>query len=313
MENNRKVLMLSLTTKEDYALNEWKKNGIDVDITLKEHSLLLRAIRRYWIKYHLPFESIWYGTWKKNFLDYDCVIVHGTYLAECIPAWMRKQADKKKKNPKIIWWYWNSVVEQDNPDRVSPSVCEKWSFDRKDCETYHLQYNTQYYFKSFVLPERDNLYDVYFLGTDGGRRQQILDIYEQICQFGMRPDFHIFVSKVPEDMSDYQKCFITEKMGYQDNLKHIAESRAVLEILRPGQSGQTLRALECLFFKKKLITNDSRVKSYEFYHPDNIFILGENKIEDLPEFMEKKYVEIDETIVDKYDCKQWLERFFEKK
>ena len=167
-----------------------------------------------------------------------------------------------------------------------------------------------YYFKSFVLPERDNLYDVYFLGTDGGRRQQILDIYEQICQFGMRPDFHIFVSKVPEDMSDYQKCFITEKMGYQDNLKHIAESRAVLEILRPGQSGQTLRALECLFFKKKLITNDSRVKSYEFYHPDNIFILGENKIEDLPEFMEKKYVEIDETIVDKYDCKQWLERFF---
>ena len=55
------------------------------------------------------------------------------------------------------------------------------------------------------------------------------------------------------------------------------------------------------------------MKSYEFYHPDNIFILGENKIEDLPEFMEKKYVEIDETIVDKYDCKQWLERFFEKK
>ena len=32
----KKVLILSLTEKEDYALAEWRKNGVDTDITLKD-------------------------------------------------------------------------------------------------------------------------------------------------------------------------------------------------------------------------------------------------------------------------------------
>ena len=68
MQQHR-ILMLSQTNKDDYALMEWKKNGIDVGITLREYPLVLRVIRRYWLKYHLPFESIWYGAWKKKLLD----------------------------------------------------------------------------------------------------------------------------------------------------------------------------------------------------------------------------------------------------
>ena len=311
---DKKILILSQTTKDDYALMEWKKNGADVDITLKEHSLLLRALRRYWIKWHLPFQHIWYGDWKKTFMDYDGIILHGTWLAEDIPHWMQRKIKKNttENKTKIIWWYWNTVVEQDHPDRVSPEDCEKWSFDKKDCEKYHMNYNTQYYFKSYEIPQNKILHDVYFLGTDGGRMQKIQEIYHQLKQFQMDLDFHILVSKIPEEVSIDSRCFITNKMEYKENLKHIGESKAILEILRDGQSGQTLRALECLFFKKKLITNDSNVKKYEFYHPNNIFILGENSIENLPEFMQKQFVEIDPEIVDKYDCKAWMERFFEE-
>ena len=32
---DKKILILSQTTKDDYALMEWKKNGAKVDITLK--------------------------------------------------------------------------------------------------------------------------------------------------------------------------------------------------------------------------------------------------------------------------------------
>ena len=64
-----KTLILSQTNREDYALLEWEKNGVDVDITLKEQPKILRAIRRVWIKLHLPFQSMWYGNWKKTFLE----------------------------------------------------------------------------------------------------------------------------------------------------------------------------------------------------------------------------------------------------
>lgn len=308
----RKILILSLTEKDDYALAEWRKNGVDTDITLKNCSKILRAIRRLWIKLHLPMEHIWYGNWKKTFMEYDCVLVHGTWMAEKVPHWMRKQTEKVGKKMKIIWWYWNKVVAKDNPDRVSENDCEKWSFDIEDCEKYGMHHNTQYYFKSFQLPKEEVKYDIYFLGTDGGRKNKIGEWNTKFEDMGLHTDIHIIVDVITED-EPYKKLLQKNKLSYQENLQHIAQSKAVLEILREGQSGQTLRALECLFYHKKLITNDIRVQEYDYYHADNIFIIGKDKLEDLPKFLEKPCAAISEELIERYDCKQWLERFGKKR
>lgn len=307
--DKKKILILSQTDREDYALQEWKKNGVSVGITLKEQPKLLRGLRRIWIKFHLPFQSIWYGTWKREFLNYDCILLHGTWLAEDIPHWMQKQAKKQQKQLKIIWWYWNKVVSLDHPDAVSEKDCEKWSFDKADCQRYHMKYNTQYYFKSFELPKVPIKHDVYYLGSDGGRLKQIIEIEKLLKQQGITTDFHILVSQIPKEMEAYQDSFLTKKVAYQENLKHIAESKGILEILREGQSGQTLRPLEALFFQKKLITNDTQIKNYAYYHPHNIFILGEDRLEELSEFLDKPFVPIASEIVEKYDCQKWMERF----
>lgn len=306
----KKVLILSLTEKNDYALAEWRKNGVDTDITLKDCSKILRAIRRIWIKLHLPKEQIWYGGWKKTFLEYDCVLVHGTWMAENIPHWMRCQADKAGKDLKIIWWYWNKVVPMDNPDKVSTKDCEKWSFDIEDCRKYGLHHNTQYYFKSFQLPEEKERYDIYFLGTDGGRKNIIGEWNKKFMDMGLQTDIHI-VTDIITESEPYRDILQNEKLGYQENLRYIARSKAVLEILREGQSGQTLRALECLFYHKKLITNDIRVQEYDYYHKDNIFILGKDKLEELPRFLEQPLAAVSDELIERYDCKQWLERFWE--
>ena len=311
---DKKILILSQTTKDDYALIEWKKNGVDVGITLKEHNVLLRAIRRYWIKLHLPFEQIWYGDWKKCFMDYDMVLLHGTWLAENIPHWMRKKIEKQtsKKPTKIIWWYWNTVVEADHPDRLSEKDCEKWSFDQGDCKKYHMNFNTQYYFKSYQIPDGEiTPSDIYYLGSDGGRLPMLMGLYRQFETMGFSMDFNIFSTQDTMYHKQYPQCFIKEKMSYQDNLKHIGGCKAVLDIMREGQSGQTLRPLECLFHQRKLITNNRNIDSMVYYHPDNIFILEKNEIDDLPAFLEKPFHPISEKIMEIYESKAWLERFFD--
>lgn len=309
---DKKILILSQTTKEDYALMEWKKNGVDVGITLKEHNVLLRAVRRYWMKYHLPFGHIWYGDWKKQFMDYDMVLIHGTWLAEDIPRWMRKkmQRETSKKPSQIIWWYWNTVVEQDHPDRVSAQDCEKWSFDKQDCETYHMKYNTQYYFASYLLPTTEVVTDVCYLGTDGGRKEKLVALQKQLKAQKITTDFRILVQKIP-DSPEEGITYFTEKVDYAENLRQIAQSKAIVEILREGQSGQTLRPLEAMFHKKKLITNDLRIVEYDYYCPENIFVLGLDDIRRIREFLISPYQEIPEQIKNKYECKTWLERFWQ--
>ena len=304
-QSNKKVLILSLTEKDDYALAEWRKNGVDTDITLKDCSKIFRAIRRIWIRLHLPFEHIWYGDWKKIICQYDCVLVHGTWMAERVPHWIRKKLGKEKK---IIWWYWNKITEADHPERVLDEDCEKWSFDREDCEKYGMRYNTQYYFKSYQLPRRNVVNDIYFLGTDGGRKEIIGSLNEKFQKLHLKTDIHI-VTEHKDSKDKYYSLLQTNKMDYQENLERIAKSKAVLEILREGQTGQTLRALECLFYHKKLITNDKRVKQYDYYNEDNIFIVGMDDLQMLPTFLEDPFSCISENLIEKYDCQAWLQRF----
>ena len=302
----KKVLILSLTEKEDYALAEWRKNGVDTDITLKDYPKLLRLFRRIWIKLHLPLEHIWYGDWKREFKKYDCILIHGTWMAERVPHWIQKKAGK---DIKIIWWYWNKVTQVDHPERVLEQNCEKWSFDQEDCKKYGMHYNTQYYFKSFQLPDRKVINDIYFLGTDGGRKEKIGSLYEQFQKMQLKTDMHIVTDSI-DPADPYYALLQKDKVSYEENLERIAQSKAVLEVLREGQTGQTLRALECLFYRKKLITNDKRVEQYDYYNKDNIFIIGKDDFDTLPAFLERPFLDIEEKTVEKYDCKAWLERFW---
>ena len=308
---DKKILILSQTTKDDYALMEWEKNGVDTDITLKDCNRVLRAIRRLWIKFHLPLQHVWYGDWTKRIADYDMILIHGTWLAEDIPHWLRKKAQKENPDLKIIWWYWNHVVDADHPDRVSEEDCEKWSFDQKDCQTYHMNYNTQYYFRSYKVPQDlPAPSDIYYLGTEGGRLPFLMGLHRQFTAMDLKTDFNIFVTDPSKIQKGKEDCFITKKMDYQDNLRHIGACKAVLEILREGQSGQTLRPLECLFHQRKLITNDRSIDGMIYYHPDNIFILEKDDIETLPAFLEKPFVPIPEHVVNIYESQSWLERFY---
>lgn len=306
----KKVLILSQTDKDDYALLEWQKNGVDTGITLKDCNKMLRAVRRLWIKFHLPFQHIWYGDWKEHMDAYDMIILHGTWLAEDIPHWIRKKTKETNPDLKLIWWYWNHVVAADHPERVSEEDCEKWSFDQGDCKKYNMNFNTQYYFKSYQIPDIDiESSDIYYLGSDGGRLPMLMGLYRQFENMGFSMDFNIFTKEDTMYHKQYPQCFIKDKMSYQDNLKHIGACKAVLDIMREGQSGQTLRPLECLFHQRKLITNNRNIDSMVYYHPDNIFILEKNEIDDLPAFLEKPFHPISEKIMEIYESKAWLDRF----
>jgi hypothetical protein len=59
-------------------------------------------------------------------------------------------------------------------------------------------------------------------------------------------------------------------------------------------------------YEKKLITNNSSVKNYDFYHSDNIFITDYINFDGLEEFLAKPYQKIDEKMVQKYGFENWI-------
>ncbi|HCF38843.1 MAG TPA: hypothetical protein DER56_07285 [Thermosipho africanus] len=92
-------------------------------------------------------------------------------------------------------------------------------------------------------------------------------------------------------------------------LTKIGKSKAILDILSNPNDGLSLRPMESMFHRKKLITNSLLISNYDFYRSQNIFILGEDDLNKLPEFLNSPYEDIDEELIKKYDFKSWLSRF----
>ena len=99
-----------------------------------------------------------------------------------------------------------------------------------------------------------------------------------------------------------------KRLDYYGVIDLVNSSRSITEIVMSGQEGLTLRAMESIFLKKKLITNNPEIRNKNIYNPNNIFILGEDNIKDLPSFLQKPYQEIDNRIVESYIYSNWLKR-----
>ena len=128
-----------------------------------------------------------------------------------------------------------------------------------------------------------------------GRKTKINEIKEKCKKMNIKDNFRII--KSPLDYIDYDTY-----------LELLNRSEAVLDITKEGQRGLTVRSMECLFLKKKLITDNQEIKRFNFYRKSNIFILGEDNIEKLKEFIDVPYEKVEQNIIDEYDYKNWCLR-----
>ncbi|MBP5204804.1 oligosaccharide biosynthesis protein Alg14, partial [Candidatus Saccharibacteria bacterium] len=60
---------------------------------------------------------------------------------------------------------------------------------------------------------------------------------------------------------------------------------------------------------KKLITDNSNIVDYNFYRPENIFIIGKDDPGRLKDFISSPYKKINQKIVDYYEFENWIKRF----
>lgn len=110
---------------------------------------------------------------------------------------------------------------------------------------------------------------------------------------------------------EIDKYLSSESITYEELIKLIGQSKSIIDIVSNNQKGLTLRVMESIFFKKKLITNNESIKEYDFYNPNNIFILQFDDIKNLKSFINSEYDELDKRILEKYEFETWVNSFYE--
>ena len=170
------------------------------------------------------------------------------------------------------------------------------TFDSSDAVKYNMYYYPQFY-RSY--PEQTELtekydYDFYFCGRDKGRKTLIDFFQKRLSKFG-KCKFII----IPESNPDF--------MGYYDYIDEVKKAKVLCEIGQKGQTGLTIRALEALFFNKKMITTNEYVKQMDFYNPANILVLNQDTTDsEIEMFLNVRLKNYDSGILAKYDVMSML-------
>lgn len=224
-------------------------------------------------------------------------------------------------NAKFILYEWDSILNNKNAKGLLNLFDETWSFDKNDCQEFGMNFLPLFYNNEYAgLQEKDNYeYEVMFIGTTHSDRYRFVKSIEDQIE-GNKFNWFYFPSRLL-----YLKMLLQDKwfrtnskyldfrfspLSKKDLLGIVEKSRIVLDAQHPKQTGLTMRTLETLGARRKLITTNQYVKEYDFYNPNNILIVDRNNPIIIEEFLKNEFEVPSSEIYKKYSLDNWLRTIF---
>ncbi|AYO15863.1 hypothetical protein D0812_16195 [Vibrio owensii] len=136
-----------------------------------------------------------------------------------------------------------------------------YSFDSDDCKNYNFSKYEQFS-SGFEYIKKNKIYpeiDVGFIGLDKGRKELLVNLKEAIEKVGFTCHIEIIEQN--------------SQVSYEDFLKKSLNYNVFLDIIKEGQSTETMRFLEAQLASRKIITNNANIVSHPLYSKENVYIL----------------------------------------
>lgn len=246
--------------------------------------------------------------------------------AEAISAKNLQALRENQAKATFIVYMWDSLKNKKYTLDLLPYFDHKHTFDKEDSlnESYGFGFRPLFFldaYRDIGKSPNDTPIDLLFVGTvHSDRYKLLLEIKKKCADLGKTVDYFMFFQskKLFYAQKASNKAFKSAKMSdfeftplvRADLIKKISRSKVVLDIQHPAQKGLTMRTIEMIGAKKKMMTTNHEIKGYDFYDPNNIVCLDRNAIEMDKAFFETPYVDIDESVYAKYSIDGWLQDVF---
>jgi len=221
---------------------------------------------------------------------------------------------------KFILYLWDSLKNNDTR-RLFPHFDRVFSFDLEDCKKNpNLIFRPLFFIREYENIADKNQYhnDLVFVGTlHSGRLLLLQRVEKYLKQHGLTvksylyfPSRLLYLRKKLTDRSfkGYSPGDFNYKMlPAKEVSRLLAESKVSLDMQGSTQSGLTMRTIEVLGAKRKLLTTNKQIAQYDFYHPENIQIIDLDFKELNLVFFKTPFKEIPESIYYKYALRNWID------
>jgi len=199
----------------------------------------------------------------------------------------------------------DSISRYPNTKNILDLFDKVFSFEKKDCEKYDLIFKPNFIYKTIDTVTTHFKYKVFNISSYDKRFPAIKKIAESLYKLKLKSKIIIFSSKENTDpYLEFSKC----TLSISDINRMMEESEMILDVNRNQQEGLSFRVFESLGLKKKLITTNPDIMTYDFYNPENIFVIEDIENIEIPQsFLKKPYTDIPQDILDKYLVENWVD------
>ena len=230
---------------------------------------------------------------RKNQFDV-VVIIRGEFYINKPIDFQNKQHDfylrlkSIQGNAKFILYEWDSVRAFDFTPYLKyfDSIV---TFDFQDSKDFNYIYHPLFYTDLYEKIAKENIkkdIGVFYLGSGHDYRYDMLiRMADFLKAHKISYNFNVLTKKVL-DRSEIN-CFTTPR-PFEMYYDYYSRAIAILDVSPPNQTGLSIRVIEAVGAKKKIITTSKWVKQERFYNKNNVFIWGEDDLDTLPSFLESR-------------------------
>ncbi|AND64820.1 hypothetical protein AX766_10655 [Flavobacterium covae] len=214
-----------------------------------------------------------------------------------------------KKSNNVVALYWDSIDKIPGSKKTIPLFKKHVSFDKEDCLKYNFKFIPNFYFDIEKKEKNEKPHDIVFLGTYDKRIDDFINFYKKVKSSQIDIYAKIFDKKKeinPKNQIEGIE-FTNKIIPFINSSKFYKNCHAILDLAHKNQRGLSFRPYEALGLKIKLITNNTDIVNYDFYHPNNIFVFEEINTDELIKFLKLPYHELSTEIYLKYSQKKWID------
>lgn len=256
----------------------------------------------------------------KNIELTDLLLIRGEAMSsELVDKFNNYHAHARK-----TLYLWDSIYYNPNAKKIHNKFDNVFSFDRKDCltnETFKfipLFYSEGFKLAAQSLPSRN--YDACFIGTIHTDRYKILErVINELTSDGKRlfiycyyPSKTLFILRSLIDIKFWKfgKKYISfTGLPLSKVIEIVTQSKSVIDINRPGQNGLTMRSIEALGAKTKLLTTNEDIVNYNIYNQNTVMIVDRHNPKINCAFLSEDSCDLfDESIRDDYSVTAWVSK-----
>lgn len=225
---------------------------------------------------------------------------------------------RKACDSRFVAYLWDSFANCQRFGKCFDLFDEVFSFEPADCERYKLKFRPLFYSNDYsslpLIPESGFQYDACFIGSvhQPSKFHVIQDICQELESAGKKVFKYFYLpSKSVElvrrigDSSyrgvDFKHCSLSASQV----AKIYSVSKVIIDSPQSEQAGLTMRTLETVGARRKLITSNPDVVNYDFANKQNVAIWhSSNTLDSM--FFDTEYVSLPKNVYESYSIKSFV-------